>query len=389
MSDFLKLTAALRRNVAPLLAGLSLAGCTSAADGPAEAEAAAKPAAPVVAPVTTFTLTDAPAVRRLRLSGELKPLEQVDIFPRVGAFVKQVLVDRGTRVAKGQTLALLEAPELAAQLARANSRWQAAQAKLSGTKASYERLLRTSQEPGTISPNDLERARADMQGDQANVQAARSELQASRELSNYLVVRAPFAGVITARNVSAGALVGPGGGQPASPLFSLENNRTLRLEVAVPEAAAGQWLQPGAAVPFTVPAFPGQTFTGTYRRHADRLSQTVRSELVEMDVPNAASQLKAGMYAQLLVALPTAASGRAVPVSAVFARPDQPRQSQVIRVRDGRAQWVPVRRGPLLSRDSVEISGALTPGDVLVRDASGQLADGQPVSIAKPKPAGA
>ncbi|MFD2784702.1 efflux RND transporter periplasmic adaptor subunit [Hymenobacter rubripertinctus] len=389
MTDYLNLTTGLRQRVAPLLAGLALAGCTSATDDSGAAEAAAKPAAPVVAPVATFTLGAAPAVRRLRLSGELKPFEQVDIFPRVGAFVKQVLVDRGTRVAKGQTLALLEAPELAAQLARATSRWQAAQAKLSGTKASYERLLRTSQEPGTISPNDLERARADMQGDQANVQAARSELQASRELSNYLVVRAPFAGVITARNVSAGALVGPGGGQPASPLFSLENNRTLRLEVAVPEAAAGQWLQPGAAVPFTVPAFPGQTFTGTYRRHADRLSQSVRSELVEMDVPNAAGQLKAGMYAQVLVALPTAASGRAVPVSAVFARPDQPQQSQVIRVQDGRAQWVPVRRGPLLSRDSVEISGALTPGDVLVREASGQLADGQPVTVAKPKPAGA
>ena len=67
-------------------------------------------------------------INDLRLPGELKPLEQVDIFPRVGAFVKQVLVDRGSRVSKGQTLAVLEAPELAAQLARARSRWQAAQA---------------------------------------------------------------------------------------------------------------------------------------------------------------------------------------------------------------------------------------------------------------------
>lgn len=387
MPDFLNFPVLLRQGFVLLSAGLALAGCSSS-DGPAETDAAAKPAAPVAALVTTFTLTDAPAVRRLRLPGELKPFEQVDIFPRVGAFVKQVLVDRGTRVTKGQTLAVLEAPELAAQLARARSRWQAAQARLSGTKASYERLLRTSQEPGTISPNDLERARAEMQGDQANVQAAYSEWQASRELSNYLVVRAPFGGVISARNVSAGALVGPGGGQPAAPMFSLENNHTLRLEVAVPEAAAGQWLKPGAKVPFTVPAFPGRTFTGVYRRDADRFSPTVRSELVEMDVPNADGLLKAGMYAQVLVALPTAAKSIAVPTAAVFARLDQPKQSQVIRVHGGRAQWVPVRRGQLLSRDTVEVFGLLTPGDALVREASDQVADGQPVTVANAKPAG-
>jgi hypothetical protein len=72
----------------------------------------------------------------------------------------------------------------------------------------------------------------------------------------------------------------------------------------------------------------------------------------------------------------------------VFARPDQPKQSQVIRVHNGLAQWVPVRRGQLLSRDTVEVFGPLTPGDALLREASEQVADGQPVTVAKPKPAG-
>ncbi|TGD76968.1 efflux RND transporter periplasmic adaptor subunit [Hymenobacter wooponensis] len=388
MNAFLKLIARSPRYTALLAAGLLLSGALSSCSSGASEPAAEKPTPAAPAAVTTFRLSAAPAVRRLRLPAELKPYEQVDLFPRVGAFVKQVLVDRGSRVSKGQTLAVLEAPELAAQLARARSRWQAAQAKLSGTRASYERLLRTSQEPGTISPNDLERARAEMQADQANVQAAYSELQASRELSNYLVVRAPFSGIITARNVSAGALVGPGGGQPAAPMFSLENSRTLRLEVAVPEAAAGQWLQPGASVPFTVPAFPGQTFTGVFRRNASRLSQTVRSELVEMDVPNADGRLKAGMYAQVLVALPTEAKAVAVPTSAVFATPDAPKQAQVVRVQQGRAQWVPVRKGQLLSRDTVVVFGPLQPGDELVREAGEQVPDGQPLTVAKGKPAG-
>ncbi|TGE22611.1 efflux RND transporter periplasmic adaptor subunit [Hymenobacter metallicola] len=388
MNAFLKLIARSPKPASLSLVGLLLSGalgsCSSGASEPAAEKSS--PAAP--AAVTTFRLSAAPVVRRLRLPAELKPYEQVDLFPRVGAFVKQVLVDRGARVTKGQTLAVLEAPELAAQLARARSRWQATQAKLSGTRASYERLLRTSQEPGTISPNDLERARAEMQADQANVQAAYSELQASRELSNYLVVRAPFSGIITARNVSAGALVGPGGGQPAAPMFSLENSRTLRLEVAVPEAAAGQWLKPGASVPFTVPAFPGQTFTGVFRRNASRLSQTVRSELVEMDVPNADGRLKAGMYAQVVVALPTELNARAVPTSAVFATPDAPKQAQVVRVQQGRAQWVPVRKGQLLSRDTVVVFGPLQPGDELVREAGEQVPDGQPLTVAEGKPAG-
>ncbi|GAB3842919.1 efflux RND transporter periplasmic adaptor subunit [Hymenobacter jeollabukensis] len=388
MNAFLKLLARLPRHSSLLAAGLLLSGALGSCSSGASEPAAEKPSPTAPAAVTTFRLTTAPAVRRLRLPAELKPYEQVDLFPRVGAFVQRVLVDRGSRVTKGQTLAVLEAPELAAQLARARSRWQAAQAKLSGTKASYERLLRTSQEPGTISPNDLERARAEMQADQANVQAAYSELQASRELSNYLVVRAPFSGTITARNVSAGALVGPGGGQPAAPMFSLENSRTLRLEVAVPEAAASQWLQPGASVPFTVPAFPGRTFTGVFRRNASRLSQTVRSELVEMDVPNADGRLKAGMYAQVMVALPTDAKAVAVPTSAVFAAPDAPKQAQVVRVQQGRAQWVPVRKGQLLSRDTVVVFGPLAPGDELVREAAEQVADGQPVTVAKGKPAG-
>ncbi len=371
-------------------AALALSSCSSEAPGSEAAAAAPAAAGKAAAPaaVATFRLSDAPATRRLRLPGELKPFEQVDLFPRVGGFVKQVLVDRGSRVRKGQTLAVLEAPELAAQLARARSRWQAAQARLSGTKANYGRLLRTSQEPGTISPNDLERAHAEMRADQANVQAAYSELQASRELSNQLVVRAPFSGVITARNVSAGALVGPGGGQPAAALFSLENSRTLRLEVAVPEAAAGQWLKPGAQVPFTVTAFPGQTFTGVFRRDASRLSQAVRSELVEMDVPNADGRLKAGMYAQVLVALPTEANARAVPTSAVFTAPDAPGQAQVVRVRQGRAQWVPVRKGQLLSRDTMVVFGALAPGDELVREQAGQVPDGQPVRVAGAKATG-
>lgn len=381
MFDFLNVAGPARWRAGLLAAGLALAGCSSS-DAPAGAEATAKPAAPVAAPVATFRLTAAAPVYRLRLPGELKPYQQVDIFPRVSAFVKQVLVDRGSAVTTGQTLAVLEAPELAAQLARARSRWQAAQAKLSGTKASYDRLLRTSQEPGTISPNDLERARADMQTDQANVQAAYSELQASRELRNYLVVRAPFSGVVSARNVSAGALVGPGAGQPAAPLFSMEDNRTLRLEVAVPEAVDGHWLRPGARVPFTVPAFPGRTFSGIYRRQADRLSQAVRSELVEMDVPNPDGRLKAGMYAQVLVALPVPAGSRAVPTSAVFTTPTQPKQSQVIRVQEGHARWVPVRKGQLLSRDTVQVFGPLAPGDALLREASDQVANGQRVTVA-------
>lgn len=357
------------------LGTLLLAGCSSE---PTEKQ---RPATPAVATVTTFPVAYSRRTTTVQLPGDLKPYDEAQLFAKVNAYVKALYVDRGSVVRKGQLLALLEAPELASQLARARSQGQVARANYVTAKTNFERLERTSQaDAGTISLNDLDRARGAMQAGEATLQAAQSEIQAAQQLNQYLVVTAPFDGVISSRNVSVGALVGAGGGTGGKPLFELENGRRLRLVVAIPEKFAGQLIAPRTRVPFTVQAYPGETFTAIFQRKSGAMLDEMRAELIEMDVDNADNRLQSGMYANIVFAMQPRKANVAVPVAGVVNRAGQ---SFVVRVAEGRAEWVPVSRGRLLTQDSVEIFGPVQAGDRLVARPTEQINDGQPVRVAK------
>ena len=359
------------------LGALLLAGCASEST-----EKERKPATPAVATVTTFPIAYSRRAMTVQLPGDLKPYDEAQLFAKVNAYVKAIYVDRGTVVQKGQRLALLEAPELAAQLARAKAQWQVAKANYVTAKTNFERLERTSQaDAGTISLNDLDRARGAMQAGEATMQAAESEIQAARQLNQYLVVSAPFSGVISTRNISVGALVGAGGGPGGKPLFELENGRRLRLVVAIPEKFAGQLLPPRTRVPFTVQAYPGETFTAVLQRKSGAMLDDMRAELIEMDVDNADNRLKSGMYANIVFVMQPRKASIVVPVTGIV---NQAGQSFVVRVAESHAEWIPVSRGRLLTSDSVEIFGALQVGDRLVARPTGQLKDGQAVHLVAP-----
>lgn len=359
-----------------VLGTLLLAGCASE---PTETQLN-KSATPGVPTVTTFPVQFSRRITTVHLPGDLKPYDEAQLFAKVNAYVKAIYADRGTVVKKGQRLALLEAPELAAQLARARSQGQVAQANYVTAKTNFGRLERTSQaDAGTISLNDLDRARGAMQAAEATLQAAQSEIQAARQLNHYLVVTAPFSGIIRNRNVSVGALVGAGGGTGSKPLFELENGRRLRLVVAVPEKFAGQLIALRTRVPFTVQAYPGETFTAIFQRESGSMLNDTRAELIEMDVDNAGNRLQSGMYAKIVFAMQPRKATVAVPVAGVVNRAEQ---SFVVRVADGRAEWIAVSRGRLLTSDSVEIFGPLQAGDRLVARPTEQLKDGQPVRVA-------
>ncbi|VTP86751.1 efflux RND transporter periplasmic adaptor subunit [Sphingobacterium daejeonense] len=130
----------------------------------------------------------------------------------------------------------MDAPELKSQQNAAESRLQSQQALYLASKATYDRLLQTSKTPGTISSNDLEQAYAKQQSDLAQLKAARAASNEVTDTREYLVIRAPFSGIITARNVSAGAIVGPSGKGSELPIFSLVEQKKLRLVVSVPDA---------------------------------------------------------------------------------------------------------------------------------------------------------
>ena len=143
----------------------------------------------------------------VKLPGQLAAYQEVSIFPKVNGYVKNVQVDIGSKVHQGQLLMTLEAPELEQSTMQAKEKYARTKADLSIDREHYNRLLEASQTPGAVSPLDLSFVKSKLESDSAVSNAAKSNWQMQETMQAYLVVTAPFSGVITERNVHPGALV--------------------------------------------------------------------------------------------------------------------------------------------------------------------------------------
>ena len=339
------------------------------------------------APVEVVRVVSKAVDRQVKLPGEFQPYLSVPIFAKVNGFVKHVNVDRGSAVKTGQLLATLEAPEMIAQTAEAQSKVQAlelqraeAEAKLAAAQSTYDRLKAASATPGVIAENDVviagknvEAAQALVRSYENSIKAAQAQLQAIRDLQQYLQIKAPFDGIITERNVHPGALVGPG--SSSTPLLRLHQVSRLRLVVAVPEALVGAIVK-GARVPFTVPAYPGEQFFATVSLVAHDLDPKTRTMAVELDVRNPDLRLGAGMYPEVQWPVRRPQPSLLVPPTSIVTTTER---TFVIRVKaDGTAQWVNVTRGARVG-DLVEVFGALKDGDLLVRRGTDEIREGTTV----------
>ena len=339
--------------------------------------------------VDVVRVVSKPVERQVRLPGEFQPYLAVPIYAKVSGFVKHVSVDRGSAVKQGQTLATLEAPEMQAQIVEAESKAQAlglqraeAEAKLAAAQGTYDRLKAASATPGVVAENDVlvaqktaEAAQALVRSYDNSIKAANAQVQAVRDLSQYLQIKAPFDGIITERNIHPGALVGPGAG--VTPLFRLHQVSRLRLVVAVPEALVGAIVQ-GARVAFTVPAYPGETFYGVVSLAAHDLDPKTRTMAVELEVKNPDLRLAAGMYPEVSWPVRRPHASLLVPPTSIVTTTER---MFVIRVKDGVAEWVSVARGARIG-DLIEVFGPLKEGDTIVRRGSDEIREGtklQPV----------
>jgi RND family efflux transporter MFP subunit len=309
----------------------------------------------------------------LDMPGNLEAYEDVAMYPKVTGYVKSIRVDRGSRVRAGDVLAQLEAPELLAQRAEAESKLQAAeaqrgtaQAKLDGDTSTFEKLKAASATPGVVAGNDVVLAQKTVEGDQSqiaaaekNVEAARQALNTIAQMEGYLRVTAPFDGVVTERNVHPGALVGPNsGGAAGTPMLRVVNGRRLRLVVPVPEAyLAG--VTEGVEVPFTVPAYPAEMFSGKIARVAHAVDIKTRTMAIEIDVQNADGRLAPGTFCQVRWPVQRQGPSLLVPSGSVASTTGR---TFVIRVRDGKTDWVDVKTG-MSAGPLVEVFGDLRPGD--------------------------
>jgi RND family efflux transporter MFP subunit len=303
------------------------------------------------------------------LPGQLIPFNEVNIFPKVNGFVKQLFVDRGSIVKKGQLLVILEAPEMESQLEAANSQYVQAQADAEASKEKYDRLKEAAKEPGSVSPLDLDDASSQMKASEAKAQAQRSNVEAVRTMLGYLKIYAPFDGMIIQRNVSPGALVAPGktGDQP---ILILQDIHKMRLTVDIPEDYVDK-VDLNCPVTFIFNAMPGQEHTAKISRSANSLG-SMQQEAIEIDVLNENGQLKPGMYAEVKIPMLSGAKSLLVPNTAIIRSTEH---EYVIKDSSGRASLVNIKEG-LISNDSTEVFGNLKANDKVLVHASDEIKQG-------------
>lgn len=329
------------------------------------------------------------ASRTIELPAEIEPYLTVSLHAKVPGYVDRVLVDRSSVVKEGELLIELSAPEMQAQIAEAQSKFQAAEAdrlqaeaQLAAAESTYQRTAEAAKTPGAVAGNDLILAQKQVDAAQAMVNsrqkasaAAQSAVNAVQAMMAYLKIAAPFDGVVTDRLVHPGALVGPGNDIP---LLVIQQTSHLRLVVPVPEENVGMIMN-GARVEFTVPAYPTRVFSGVIARPAHALDTKTRTMPVELDVTNRDGALAPGMYPSVKWPVRSARAELWVPKTSVVTTTER---TFVIRDHDGNAQWVDVKKGPA-EGDLVQVIGNLQPGDRVVRRATDELREGNALQ-AKP-----
>lgn len=307
----------------------------------------------------------------IQLPGELKPYEIVDLYPKLNSFVKEVLVDRGSKVKKGQVLIRLEAPEMEQQYYAAKAKYLQAYSMFMASKDNYERLKITSNTPGTVSAHDLKIAEARMMADSASMEGEIANYKGLEADMQYLTVTAPFDGFISERNVHPGALVGPNLKSDGKPMLVLQEEERLRLVINIPEVYSNQ-LKPNNTLDFTVSTLPGKTFKGLLNRTAGALDLRYRSEATEADVINKDRLLKPGMYAEVTIPVNRNGKTMVVPNTAIV---ESTEGRYIICVKNDKAVRVNVQKGNT-EDDSTEVFGEIQSGDRFVVNASDDIKDG-------------
>lgn len=315
--------------------------------------------------VIAFVLKTDSVKKDLSLPGELEPNENAQIRAKVQGYIRKIHVDIGSRVRRGQVLALIDAPEINSHIQELNSKVKAAQARYQSSKDYYDRINSASKADGVIAESELQKTRDQMIADESEYKAALYSAASYRQMGRYLAIVAPYSGVITKRNIDQGSFVGNPNEQP---LFELQDNARLKLMVAVPEAYTGAALLNNSG-DLTTRAFPDKKFKAKLVRKSGRIDNSTRSETWEFEVPNPKDELKAGSYADVKLHFIRSQPSLVVPTSAIVTSLER---KFVIKIIDGNAEWVDVRAGFNMG-DKQEVFSDLKAGDTIVLKGNEEL----------------
>jgi RND family efflux transporter MFP subunit len=348
---------------------MAATGCSSGKGGPS----ATTDKAPAI-PVEKITLQQAALAQQVKLPAQLASFEEVSIFPKVNGYVKDVFVDVGSHVKKGQLLMLLEAPELQQASMQAKEKYARARLDYTINEENYQRMLQASETPGAVSPMNLASLKAKADADSTLCNAEKANWQMQETILGYLKVTAPFDGVISERNVHPGALVSAEG-RDNKPMLDLRQVDHLRLQVDIPEGIAAG-LQDKDTVTFYLSAYPGKKMTGHVSRRSELVNSQFRAERMELDVYNRDGRLAPGMYADVLFFSRGNPDAFTVPRTAVITSTER---KYVVAVRDGKAVKVDVTTGNE-SANKVEVSGDLRAGESIIVHANDEVQEGVTVN---------
>jgi RND family efflux transporter MFP subunit len=337
------------------------------------------------------------AVQQFSLPGQTAAWHASTIYARVNGYVGKWFVDIGDHVHSGQVLALIETPDLDAELAAAQAQLKSAEAQVlvrraqaDFAKTTYDRWRDSPK--GVVSEQEREEKHADYDSAVANLRAAEADVALDQArvnqynaLSQFKKVTAPFDGIITQREIDIGNLVTAGSTSATTPLYVMQQNDPVRIFVDVPQRAAADLMRDRIPVEIQTPGGAGHVYPGTVTRTSDAINAQARTLRVEVDIPNTQQDLVPGMYVRVAFGLQPKGLVE-VPAAALIFRSGGP---QVARVdSSGRISF----RNVTIARDDgnvVELGSGIEPGDQLALNVSSQIGDGDLVTVHRSDTGGA
>lgn len=313
----------------------------------------------------------------LVLPGNVQAYNSAAIYARTNGYVSRWLADIGDNVRAGQSLAVLDAPEVDQQLAAAQADYQTAlaQQRLAETTAKRWAVMLAKD---AVSKQESDEKNGDLAARSAVTNAAMANVKRLRALQGFTRLAAPFDGVVTSRAAQIGALV-VAGNAASQPLFTVSDVHRMRIYVRVPQGYSAQ-VKPGMAATLMLPEYPGRTFTATLTSSAGAVDAQSGAVLVQLQAENPDRALKPGAFAQVSFNVGQGGgNGMSLPGSAILYGNDGPTVAVV--GKDNRVTVRPVT----ITRDegaTVLISGAIRPGDKVIDSPPDSIQSGDKVSVA-------
>jgi RND family efflux transporter MFP subunit len=324
--------------------------------------------------------TQNPPIDEVVLPGATQPYINSPVYARASGYLVKWYHDIGSRVKKGDLLAVLDAPELDKQLDQAQADLETSKANSNIAKITSDRwqgLVKTR----SVSKQSTDQAVDNQRATEATVNSYAANQGHYEKLVGFEKIYAPFDGIITMRNTDNGWLIAAGLNAPGQELFQIGQISTLRVFVAVPEVYS-RAARVGSKATLTLDEYPEQTFQGTVTRTSSSIDMASRTLNTEVDINNSKGLLLPGAYVRVHLALPAQIHSVIVPSSTLLFRTQG---LQVGVVRNDVAQLVPVSIGTDYG-ETVQITSGLSTSDDVIENPFDSLVSGTPVRISRGAP---